>query len=714
MKSFFSSAISLMLLFVLLSILSCAGIPQKSDAPIPSQQIQRQAVQPSVLVTSTSPYYTGDGGKGMGITIIKSTVSGLAENQNILPRMVEVGLNENIRRFSAIELLDWKAREEVNNELESGNYGNNPVASQNFGNAIPTTHFAVTTLARMTTGYALQIQIVKTSDKTTAGSYSGTCTLTELENSTAVQRASMKLLQDMGVMLTEQAQRELSGRMAENVIRARTVLAQGITAQRQGNDITALFSSTYAALLDPSLQEAVSRSSILTANISSGNIGEDIRLKIRWREEWVARLTEMEQLLDRFNKTESMPYTLFYTTDNIRQIGQINYQNSTAVMGGIETHLHGSGIWTLAIERTLQTVYDSLEATKMKDEWGLGGWPRQGVTNLNFAGRRQNFTVVFELLNNQNKVIGRQTLQTGGSWGLNWNGRPVVNVNADDRKSLNFENVNANDIDGMTIRVATVNGTNAEIAARNGVLQILASTKSEFEANDRFRFSRGELQGFAGDKVANLVIPSTIWGDPVISIANGAFRNTGLIIVTIPNSVTSIGSEAFLDNKLRSLTIGANVAISSNAFGDGFQFFSENYNQNGRKADTYIQSQFLFVRGEIRGFVNNDKWTKNLVIPDAIWGNPVTSIRSGAFSANGITITGPNSYTHDTRIEITTITIGANVNIARNGIVHVNSARFFSDGSYSYDYIYFADNYNRQGRKAGVYKWGFFGWVLKP
>jgi hypothetical protein len=287
------------------------------------------------------------------------------------------------------------------------------------------------------------------------------------------------------------------------------------------------------------------------------------------------------------------------------------------------------------MERALQAVYDGLNATKRKDVWGLGNWPQQGVTNLNaFARRSRNFSVVFELLNDQNKVIGRQTLQSGGSWNLNWSGRPVVEVNADERKTLYFQNVNVNDItDNLTIQVATVNGTAAETAARNRVLQIRAVTKNEFDENGNYRFSKGTLQGYT-NKALNAMadwpgvkstIPNTIWGDPVISIGEGAFRGYKIGELTIPDSVIYIGAEAYRDNPLynvtignsvisigdrafdakyyfesiiipnsvtsigagalrvrKSITIGANVAFADNSS------FSYYYNRNDKKAGTYV------------------------------------------------------------------------------------------------------------------------------
>jgi len=628
-------------LLVLLLILSGLGWAAEKD-----KKKQTQSEQPPAPPVSL--YWTGDGGKGMSLTITVPKPNGFAENQKHLPLMAYNEFIANFKNYSAIDVLDWERLGDQYDIILSGYFDDNAKAGLDLGHLPATTHQMGGNITRTATGYTLQIQITKTADKMTTASYSGTFTFAELDNLSGIRRASLDLLQKMGVTLTAQAREELTGAAKDNQVQAQTALARGITAQRQGTEVAALSYYFQAAAYDPSLMEAASRSSILNANISSGNIGNDVRNDIQWRKDWVARLTETEQFFDSFNKTESMPYTLFYVSDEIKQVGEINYKNETVTMGGIETHLHGSGIWTVSIERALQAVYDGLDATKRKDTWGLGNWPRKSVTNLNFVGQKQNFAVVFELLNNQNKVIGKQTVQSGGSWGLDWgSGRPVINVNADDRKTLNFQNVNANDIsDKMTIRVATVNGTDAGTAARSGVLQIRAIPRKEFDKNSRYRFVKGEIQGFANDAakkeeivsyIRELVIPNTIWGDPVMFIGNRAFANLDLHKVTIPNSVISIGSEAFVKNYLRSIkdgngvtfigagafknaygntltipnnvtsigeeafrtewesiTIGANVTIGVSSYHDSFGLF---YNENGKKAGTYKYIYTLNLSG---------------------------------------------------------------------------------------------------------------------
>jgi len=609
-------AIYLMLLFSFVFYFGCQseGTTQQDNTTTSPQQVQNQ---PPIS------YWSGDGGKGMRLGILVPQAQGLSDAQNYLPSMVQGVLVSTISKYSAISVLDRVSLDKVIAETEDLTYQDNSDIVR-LGEVAQVGDMMTGTIIQTSSGYTLQINVTDTStDAKTVASYSGTCTVAELDNHMAIQKASLDLLTQMGVTLTAQARQELSGAAAENSVIAQTALAKGITAQKQGTEVAALSYYFQAAAFDSSLVEAADRSSILNANISSGNIGNDVRNDIQWRKDWVARLTETEQFFDSFNKSQSMPYTLFYISNEIKQ-GDVNYQNETVTLS-LETYLHGSGIWTLSIERALQAVWDGLNATGRKDTWGLGNWPGQGVTNLNaFASRSGNFSVVFELLNNQNKVIGTQTLRTGGSWGLNWTSRAAISVSADTGQTLYFQNVNANDItDNLTIQIASVNGIDAQIAAQNGILQMRAITRNEYDKNGRYWFERGEIRGFTNDTARDaeivvtprhtvkvnflmddtipedrkLTIPGTIWGDPVISIGTeafkqlrltsliipdnvisisaGAFRNNNFVNIVIPNSVRSIGKEAFWGNNstadsgidgISSITIGANVTMDGDPF----------------------------------------------------------------------------------------------------------------------------------------------------
>jgi hypothetical protein len=235
-------------------------------------------------------------------------------------------------------------------------------------------------------------------------------------------------------------------------------------------------------------------------------------------------------------------------------------------------------------------------------------------------------------------------------------------VNSDTRNDVTFRDVNVNDItDNLTIRIATINGEAALTAAKKGVLQIKAKSKSEFDANDQFTFKFGMIEKYKWEKEEDLhfILPNAIWDDAVTSIGNEVFsrgyRNGKLIGVTIPNSVTSIGKSAFYSNKLTSVTIPNSVtSIGKSAFYD-----------NKLTSVTIPNSVTSIVEYT---FSNNE--LTSVTIP-----NSVTSIGNDAFSHN----------------KLTNITIGENVKIDKGA---------FNTGYYSSG---FEEFYEKSGKKAGLY-----------
>ena len=190
-----------------------------------------------------------------------------------------------------------------------------------------------------------------------------------------------------------------------------------------------------------------------------------------------------------------------------------------------------------------------------------------------------------------------------------------------------------------TIEVGAENGNYADL---NGVL---------------FNKEKTDLLAYPGGKVGNYTIP-----DGVTSIVRYAFFGyTSLTSITIPDSVTSIGDATFRNcTNLTSITfMGAAPTVGANAFSGvangavalvtsaNLDSFGENGSSwNGLTVQRIILT-FSTTNEEVTITDCDETAIGELIIPDTIEGNPVTSIGNDAFRDCGslTSITIPGSVT---------------------------------------------------------------------
>ncbi|MCL1812744.1 MAG: leucine-rich repeat protein, partial [Treponema sp.] len=228
---------------------------------------------------------------------------------------------------------------------------------------------------------------------------------------------------------------------------------------------------------------------------------------------------------------------------------------------------------------------------------------------------------------------------------------------------------------------------------------------------------------FANNQLISLTFTPT---SKLTTIGNWAFYNSRLSALTIPPSVTAIGNEAFNGNQLTSVTLGANVALGTNALGNAA--LASAYTDGDRRAGSYPPAKAVVRTSGTSGdftysatptavtITGYSKSGGNVVIPARINNIPVTTIGNRAFrnsQLTGVTIPqgvitiGEEAFENNQLFSITipdsVTSIGINV-FRGNPLFSVTLGAnvVLGDTTLAYGTLY-ALTYNRAGKQAGTY-----------
>jgi hypothetical protein len=310
----------------------------------------------------------------------------------------------------------------------------------------------------------------------------------------------------MGVQVTAQARTELTSAGTASHVNAQTAMAQGIYAQRQGTQVAALSYFYQASAFDSSLLEAASRATVVSANISSGNIGVNVRNDIQRRNEWKKTLDEAEAF---FKAHLPFEIKMLYGSSLIQIQGSIDYQRGTV---GLSCSLE---VRPTDGFKVLEVIRKGLIETGKMEEWGFAYWPLQGSDMFippAFGESGQvllPISIVVGLFDEQGKQLSstavnirniirfysfHEAQRMGGPLPKGYfgyyNGAGMIEgvivketytrvvdtsrfavgtINTE----INFSNVNANDItDNLVVKIISVNGIDAETAGSTGYIKI--------------------------------------------------------------------------------------------------------------------------------------------------------------------------------------------------------------------------------------------------
>lgn len=194
---------------------------------------------------------------------------------------------------------------------------------------------------------------------------------------------------------------------------------------------------------------------------------------------------------------------------------------------------------------------------------------------------------------------------------------------------------------------------------QNGNIAYTLLTDYDYDLNSDGTYTiksyTGDLQKYLGTEskdgqITNLTLPSTYNGKKVTGIGDNAFNDKNITgTVTIPDTVTSIGQDAFTKNTISSVVLGSSVrTIGQDAFSVnqisgsitipdsvtsiGVRAFAENW-ISGVKLGNHVQiiGNDAFARDKNLPKTSHNQISGTVVIPDS-----VISIGARAFANNQI------------------------------------------------------------------------------
>jgi tetratricopeptide (TPR) repeat protein len=391
--------------------------------------------------------------------------------------MIQSSITGDFQKFSAMTIIDRQNLEKILGEQKlslSGNYSDGDYVR--IGKLTNTRYILTGSVTKTPRAYMLELAVTDVESGERRASYPPKAVPpSDLENLAAIKEATAELLKQLGVLLTDAGLRELMSAANRAQVKAETALAKGIEAQRQGTVVEALSYSIQANNYNAGLLEAANRMNILAADISSGNIGQDTRNDIAWRRQWAARLQEAEAF---FSNTVKGPQPFYIVYSTAITQGKIDYQKETVELT-IWMGFYPDYVWAGQVNGAIRAVRNGLQATGRVQVWGLD-WPLKSVGNPSpFAAQKREATstVVVEIVNDEGKSIGRQTVKA--PYGFESRAaavKPLWQWEGD----VVFPAVNANAItDKLTIRISSIDGAAAESAAKQKNISVMPLTEWE-------------------------------------------------------------------------------------------------------------------------------------------------------------------------------------------------------------------------------------------
>jgi tetratricopeptide (TPR) repeat protein len=529
----------------------------------------------------TDKNYIGDGGRGISLAVLMPTSNSINKDEQWILALIQGCLTSNFNNYSALTIVDRQNLDKIlDNQQESllGNFSDNDYIK--IGNIINANYLLTGSLIKISNkDYILELSISNSETGERATSFAPTtCELNEILNLSILNKATYELLTRMGILISEKGRFSLLNTPIKNNIDSETALAKGITAERNGTLVEAISYYQKAIDFNPKLLEANARLSILSSDIQSGNISQNIKNDIQRRRIWINLLDEANSFY-----RSHLPWEIVY--NNKSNIENINYNAETVDLS------FDIFIWPTKDIVIIRDIQSGLENTKKEGDWGLKWEP------IDYS-----FNITASLISKAGEIISKYQGVLGRT-------NKYVSI----KNRIYFYNIHIEDIDkDLILKIDSINGKESpeldnneyisvitidEFNNKNNILMGNTWGNSNLRLEDfEFDYEKFEIIQYHGSN-ENLVIPNYINSVPVLSIDGfsrkniksvtflegitkinaSAFDSCLLENIILPESLIEIGNFSFQNNKIKKVIIPQNVKkVGGNAFKGNVLNYLEN------------------------------------------------------------------------------------------------------------------------------------------
>jgi hypothetical protein len=380
-----------------------------------------------------------------------------------MPSFIQGILTSDFSTFSAMTISDRRnlgmvlAEQQVSLAQEAE-------APLSIGNLANVQYILAGSLENIPTGeFILQLAVTDAESGIRRASFGPQVTgEAQLRSASIIKEASLDLLSQMGVELTDAGRAALQ-RAQSSEIEAAIALARGLTAEKNDNTIETLSYLYKAVSYDSSLLEAMGILETLSTDIAAGGARSYIANDLESHNKWKEILRQFETFY-----AAHPPFEFIYVQVPSQQ-GKTDYEAGTADLK-FDVTLRESVEFT-AMQNVLGIITGGLAKTGNKELWGLTDWPYRS----DLFGSDKNYPVVAELVNNRGEVIATAKFTMSGRLVVF---RNKIYADSKQNTTIVFPKVKVESLtDNLAVRIASFNGINTEQASDEGFIRISAADK---------------------------------------------------------------------------------------------------------------------------------------------------------------------------------------------------------------------------------------------